>query len=176
MRTLLFLLLSLIQLTRSYGQSPAQDDILARFEQFRNKMLNKPLPHFELKGLDSTVWESAQQTGKIIVINCWFTTCKPCIQEMPELNDLVEANKNKYVLFLAPAPEDGALIRKFLTKYTFHYIILTSALDYFNNAGIENFPTHLVVDKTGIVREVFIGFAINIREKLQVVIDEWLDK
>jgi thiol-disulfide isomerase/thioredoxin len=178
MRKQFLFFLCLIQLTLLYGQptTPQQNDIQARFEEFRNKLLNKPLPHFRLMGLDSTNWESAEQNGKIMVINCWFTTCTPCIKEMPELNELVAANQNKSVLFLAPAPEDGTRIRKFLKKYTFHYTILTSAYDYFLRSGIENFPTHLVVDQNGIVREVFIGFAIKIKEKLQVVIDELLNK
>jgi hypothetical protein len=37
---------------------------------------------------------------------------------------------------------------------------------------IENFPTHLVIDKQGNIRQVFIGYADDIKEKLQAEIDK----
>ena len=42
--------------------------------------------------------------------------------------------------------------------------------------NIENFPTHLVIDKEGIICQVFIGYADDIKEKLQVEIDKLLSK
>jgi hypothetical protein len=36
--------------------------------------------------------------------------------------------------------------------------------------NIENFPTHLVIDKEGVIRQVFIGYADDIKEKLQAEI------
>jgi hypothetical protein len=38
--------------------------------------------------------------------------------------------------------------------------------------NIENFPTHLVVDKEGIICQVFIGYADDIKEKLQLEINK----
>ena len=44
---------------------------------------------------------------KVVVINLWFTSCAPCIEEMPELNKLVkEYENNDAVLFLALALDE----------------------------------------------------------------------
>ena len=59
-------------------------------------------------------------------------------------------------------------------KYRFDYKIIPYSLDYITAAVIENFPTHLVIDKEGIVRQVFIGYAADIKEKLQAGIDKLL--
>jgi peroxiredoxin len=91
---------------------------------------------------------------------------------MPHLNKLVEENKNNEVVFLAPAPEDENQIKKFLKKYSFDYNITPSSIGFITAMTIENFPTHLIIDKEGIIRQVFIGYVDDIKEKLQAEIDK----
>jgi thiol-disulfide isomerase/thioredoxin len=142
-----------------------------KLDAFINSLLNKPVQSFDLTDLDNKKWNSNELKGKIIVINFWFTTCKPCIMEMPHLNKLVADNKDS-VIFLAPAPENETQVKKFLKKYSFEYNITPSSIDLIASMNIENFPTHLVVDKEGIVRQVFIGYADDIKEKLQLEINK----
>jgi hypothetical protein len=90
---------------------------------------------------------------------------------MPHLNKLVEANKGKPVIFLAPAPEDEDQVRRFLKRNSFDYDILPSSMSFISALGVHYFPTHLIVDKKGFIRQVFIGFSDDIAEKLQREID-----
>ena len=145
----------------------------ARIEAFRNSLLNRPIKSFQFTDLNNNKWDSEKLKDQIIVLNFWFTGCKPCILEMPHLNQLVADNKNS-VVFIAPAPENEAQINRFLKKYSFDYSIISSSLDYITKMNIENFPTHLVVDKAGIIRQVIIGYDDKIKEKLQVEIDRLL--
>lgn len=143
----------------------------AKIDAFKSSLINKPINDFELTDLTNKKWNSTELKGKVLVINFWFTACKPCIQEMPHLNKLVEENKNNEVVFLAPAPENESQIKKFLKKYSFDYNITPSSADLIAAMSIENFPTHLVIDKEGIIRQVFIGYADDIKEKLQMEIN-----
>lgn len=143
----------------------------AKLDAFKYSLLNKPLKPFHLTDLNGTKWNSDELKRKIVVINFWFTACKPCILEMPQLNKLVADNKDS-VIFLAPAPENDVQIKKFLKKYMFDYNIIPASLDYITALSVEHFPTHLVVDKQGIIRQVFIGYADDIQEKLQLEIDK----
>ena len=147
----------------------------AKLEAFKNSLLNKPLKSFHLANLNNKKWDSKELRGKTIVINFWFTACKPCIQEMIYLNKLVEENKDSSVVFIAPAPENETQIKKFLKKYAFEYNIIPSSTDFISALNIENFPTHLVIDKEGIIRQVFIGYADDIKEKLQSEIAKLLN-
>ncbi len=144
----------------------------AKIDAFRNGLLNKPLKSFRLTDMNNKKWDSKELRGKTIVINFWFTACKPCIAEMIYLNKLVQENKDSSVVFIAPAPENETQIKKFLKKYDFYYNIIPSSGDYIMAMDIQNFPTHLVVDKQGILREVFIGYADDIQQKLQAEIDK----
>ena len=143
-----------------------------KMDAFKNALLNKPIGTFHLKDLNNKKWDSKELKGKTVVINFWFTACRPCIMEMVYLNKLVAENKDSAVVFIAPAPENEVQIKKFLKKYSFDYNIIPSSIDYINALGIENFPTHLVIDKEGIIRQVFIGYGDDIKEKLQAEINK----
>jgi len=143
----------------------------AKLDAFKTSLIGKPLKSFHLTDLNNKKWDSKDLRGKTTVINFWFTACKPCIAEMIYLNKLVEENKDSSVVFIAPAPENEAQIKKFLKKYSFEYNITPSSTDFIASMNIENFPTHLVVDKKGIIRQVFIGYANDIKEKLKAEID-----
>ncbi len=164
----------LLMLTQS---AFAQDEAAKRYaaiETFKTSLVNKPLADFKFTSLDKQVLELKKLKGMVVVINFWFTFCGPCIKEMPFLNELVEANKKNTVVFIAPAPDNENQVTKFLKRNTFSYHIVPSSLDYINTIKIENFPTHLVVDKEGIIRQVFIGYADDIKTKLQEAIDKLL--
>ena len=145
----------------------------AKLDAFKNSLLNRPLASFKLTDINNTTWTSEKLKGSVVVINFWFTGCKPCIQEMPHLNQLVAENTS--VVFIAPAPENETQIKKFLKKYSFEYNIIPSSTEFITALNIENFPTHLVVDKDGIIRQVFIGYANDIKEKLKAEINKLLN-
>ncbi|HEX6847722.1 MAG TPA: TlpA disulfide reductase family protein [Chitinophagaceae bacterium] len=147
---------------------------LEKIDALKNSLVGNPLTSFHLTDLDNNEWDLDKLKGKALVINFWFTACKPCILEMPYLNKLVADNKDS-VVFIAPAPENETQIKRFLKKYSFEYNIIPSAADFMTSMSIENFPTHLVVDKEGIIRQVFIGYADDIKEKLQVEINKLND-
>ena len=63
-------------------------DLLSNFK-------NKKLPSFNLKTLLGEYFTSEKLKGKPTMINFWFTTCPPCIAEMPVLNKIAEKYKNE---------------------------------------------------------------------------------
>jgi thiol-disulfide isomerase/thioredoxin len=149
--------------------------LYAKLDTFKSNLINKPIAVFKFTDFDNKTWKSKELKGKIVLINFWFTACEPCITEMPLLNELVAANKDKSVVFLAPAPENETQIKKFLKKFKFDYTIIPSSNDYIDASGIEYFPTHIVIDKEGIIRQVIISYSEDIKEKLQQEINKLLN-
>jgi peroxiredoxin len=45
-------------------------------------------PDFTLRDQHGKPWRLADQRGKTVVLNFWTMTCKPCIEEMPSLEQL----------------------------------------------------------------------------------------
>lgn len=108
-------------------------------------------PDFELQTLDGKTMNLASLKGKVVFINLWFTRCAPCIEEMPTLNELQDAYKDK-VEFISITFDDADLVRKFLSKKEFKFQHLVNA-NKFLNEDLKNreYPINLIMDKSGTI-------------------------
>lgn len=125
------------------------------------KYLNKPLPDFQLQTLSNEFKQNSDYTGKITFINLWFTSCGPCITEMPYLNYLKDIYKEK-VNFVAITFDDKQRVQSFLSRKSFQFEHLVDAAQYLSK-DLENnaFPKLILLDKTGTVRFVENGVQLS---------------
>ena len=128
----------------------------------------KKAPDFEVTDLQGKTYKLSELNDKTVVLNFWFTTCKPCMVEIPELNELV--NENKDVIFLGLATDKEENVKSFLQKHPFEYHIIANARDIVKLYNVSSFPTHYII-KNGIIQDKFIGLSSDIKEKIQNSID-----
>ncbi|GGH72920.1 peroxiredoxin [Filimonas zeae] len=133
-------------------------------------MLNKPAPDFELKDLQGNSWSLKALRGKVVVLNFWFTTCAPCIQEMPDLNELVKTYENRNVVFLGLTFNDAARVNRFLQNHSFTYTLLPGSGEVDKKYHIASWPISIVIDKEGNIQKL-VSSMPNIREELAGAID-----
>lgn len=128
-----------------------------------------------LSGVDfdgKKVDESIFSNNAVTVLNFWFTGCKPCVEELPKLNELNEAIKAKGGEVIGINTDtfngSGSAIKdakKVLEQQGAKYrnLSIDSSCDvgqYANN--IMAFPTTILVDRNGkIVGEPFLGGVDN---------------
>jgi thiol-disulfide isomerase/thioredoxin len=118
----------------------------------------------------------AELGGKVVVLNFWYTSCPPCLKEIPELNQLVDEYRDQNVVFLGFAIDEKAEIERFLKENPFKYEIIPSAAQLMlrflqpdKEGRLETkFPTHIVVDREGkrIVYETGIKGIEALRKEL----------
>lgn len=90
--------------------------------------------------------------GKTIVLNFFFIGCKPCREEMPALNMLVDYYKdNKDVVFIAVALDSKSDLKKFLKTTPFAYPIIADGRSIAQNYNINLYPTNVVINKDGVI-------------------------
>jgi thiol-disulfide isomerase/thioredoxin len=116
-----------------------------------NELVGKKAAAFSGTDMQGVSHSLESLKGKVIVINCWFVECKPCVMEMPELNTLVEKYKHKEVVFLGLAVNEKKKIEQFLQSKKFHYTIIPDAQDAISAYGVKSFPTHIIIDKASTV-------------------------
>ncbi|MFD1063037.1 TlpA family protein disulfide reductase [Winogradskyella litorisediminis] len=134
-------------------------------------MIGTKLPSFSLKSIDGNVVTSDELLGKPLVINMWFTTCAPCIAEMPELNKIKADALNKEVQFFAVTYENNEKVTQFLEKKTFDFTHLVDAKDYcetFTN----QFPINIFVNRNGIITDIKGGMPLIYDSKLKKITDK----
>ena len=146
---------------------------------FDAALKGKPLPDFVFKDILGNTYTPEDIKGKVVVINFWFMSCAPCIEEMPELNKLVEEYENNNdVLFLAlTLDEKGSMLNKFLETNVFNYNIIPDSQDYImNKLQVNSFPTHIVLDKNSNVVFTFSGYTPQVGELIKSSIISFLEK
>lgn len=116
----------------------------------QSELIGKSSPSFKLKDIKGKSFNSEELKGKIVVVNLWFTSCKPCIMEMPELNVLYKKFKdNPNVVFLSITYNSSKEIKKFLKKHEFNYPVVASAQETCSSFNVKGYPTNIIIDQTG---------------------------
>lgn len=139
-----------------------------------NKLLGTAFPPFDLKSTSGTSMTEKDLMGQVTVVNFWFTGCQPCIREMPELNKLTE--KFKSVNFVAFTFNDINSVKKFLAKHDFKYTQIPDAKGLIKVLDINTYPTHMILDKHGLLKQIEIGATADIYTKLESLIDKALQE
>ncbi len=123
--------------------------------------VGRELPPFELTDLAGDTITAAALRGQVVMLNFWFTTCPPCLLEIPRLNQMARLFAGQDIAFLAFSPDDPATIRDFLEKHDFDFRIIPDAKTYIEQFGRE-YPKNFFVDRAGKMRYTRGGIPIQI--------------
>jgi peroxiredoxin len=107
-----------------------------------------------MKDLQGKSWTLSKLRGKIVVLNFWFTSCAPCVQEIPQLNALVISNENQNVVFLALTFNNADQIKTFVKKHPFNYKLLPNSAETDKKYQVSLWPTSIVIDKVGNIKRI----------------------
>lgn len=120
------------------------------------EMEGKNFPEFNFVDLNGNNFSNENLKGKRVVYKTWFVNCKACVEEFPELNELVEKNKNnKEIVFISLALDDEDKLVRFLKRKEFKYKIVPNQKELIvQKLNLTTFPTHIVVDKKGVIIKV----------------------
>lgn len=175
--------------------SPAQDDFIKcwqdafqhmdstglNFEGWKNCVRGKHIPDFEVKTVSGKTINSKDLLGKVVVLNFWFIDCLPCIAELPALNLLVKEYKDQPIEFLAFTHDTKErLDTAFFTKHKFDFNIIPGDSTVIKQFGEMGYPNTYIIDKSGKVKEIFIGGFIDKKAEMEIytrvkpIIDELL--
>ena len=127
-------------------------------------LVGSKLPYFDLKDNYGKTINSEQFQGKPLVLNLWYTTCVPCVLEMPDLNTLKKEHALSGVSFLSMTFDDPQTVNAFLKKHRFDFPVATGAKAYLDKMTTA-YPMTLFIDKTGVIKYVVNGASITMGEK-----------
>ncbi len=124
-----------------------------------------------------------ENKGKITVINFWFTSCTPCVQELPHFNSLYEEYSDYMTVI---AIHNASLyegnptgVKEFVDNQFKDYSILfgydTVKNDYYTMLGGKSaWPTTIIVDQDGIIS--FVKHGSLSEEDLRIEIEKLIKK
>ncbi len=140
----------------------------ARFEQLMQGRGGVPhylgasllAPDFSLPQQGGGEWKLSEHRGKVIVMNFWTVTCRPCIQEMPTIELLAEITEDwGDVEIVAVSTDRSWAEAETIIPRTSR---ITSLLDsnrevVTDKFGTKLFPETWIIDANGVIRFRFDG-------------------
>ena len=87
-----------------------------------------------------------EKSEQPMLINFWFTSCLPCIKEIPDLNQLSSDYKDQ-VRFIAITFNSQIQVEKFLETRPIDFEHLTEQKDAIGEFGVRNYPMNILIDK-----------------------------
>lgn len=148
--------------------------------EWKNCLVGKKIPQLDVRTISGEKINTGNIKDKVVVMNFWFTTCAPCIAEIPAFNKLVKENKKKDVVFIGFAIDNKKTLKKFLRKTPFDFKIIPDAGAIEESFGVLEHPVTFVVDQSGKVRLTLVGASTEEKAKtgaylkIKPVIDELL--
>ncbi len=125
----------------------------------RPPLIGSPAPHFQLSTLEGTPATISDYRGKVVLLNFWATWCKPCLEEMPEIQAAYEEFKDRDFIVLGinfgEKPEKAALLVKKM-GLTFP-ILLDRKVEIASRHRVVSLPVSFFIDPNGIIKERVFG-------------------
>jgi peroxiredoxin len=120
------------------------------------EMEGKELPAYQFTDMDGKMFSEENTKGKILVVKCWFIGCKPCVEEMPALNQLVKQYSSRQdIAFIGLALDKKEALKPFLKRFQFDYAVIPEQESYImEQLQVNQFPTHLLINKQGRIAKV----------------------
>ncbi len=99
----------------------------------------------------------AAYRGQWLVINYWASWCKPCIQEVPELNALAEAHADIRVLGVNFDGLTGEVLAAEVERLGIAFATIDDPAPALGTARPEVLPSTLVLDPDGQLLATLVG-------------------
>ena len=114
------------------------------------------MSRIKLADLNGQPVSPGQYKGKTVFINFWATWCKPCLQEMPSIENAQAKLYDQHVIFLAASNEEPEQIEEFMMKheYHFHYV----RLENMEELNIQALPTTYIFNPEGKLKFAETGY------------------
>ena len=133
-------------------------------------------PNFTLLDLAGNSVTLSDYLGKTVVVDFWATWCVPCVYQIPELNTLWEAHRDRgdlVVLGIAIDVDGAEVVGPWIAEKNVTYPILLGDELLAQKYGAPGFPTLFVIRPDGAVNSMHVGLIE--RDELEGLIEEARD-
>jgi peroxiredoxin len=138
---------------------------------------DKPAPGFNLNSVAGSKTKLDELRGKVVLLNFWDTTCKPCRAEYPHLQKIQDEFKDKGLsVLMINLDEDKTRVKPFAEKYGFTARVLLKDANIQNAYGVGAIPHTVIIDGSGVIRFNEVGFTLDTPEVFRAEIRSLLPK
>jgi thiol-disulfide isomerase/thioredoxin len=134
-----------------------------------------PAPAFSLPDMSGRQFTLDQFRGKVVLLDFWATWCGPCRMTMPMLERMEKEFQGRLVLLAINMQEDEEVIREYMQEQAIRSRVLLDKEGAVGESyGLVSLPTHVLIDREGIVRFIRMGFSPGMESQFRTEIQKLL--
>lgn len=115
-------------------------------------------PEVTLTSLEGDNVALSDFRGKRVLLNFWSTTCKPCIEELPALNQLQATYPDELVILAVNQGDSIAKIQAFLETHTVDVPVFVDRIQNLSRTyRVQGLPRNFFIDAEGTIEYVMYG-------------------
>jgi len=121
------------------------------------KRMGSKFPDYKLIDLEGKNITSQNTKGKHVVFSTWYMKDENCVNEFPELNELIKSYPNQDSLVFISLTFDKKLrLQEFLKKNPLNSKIISVSMAFIEDTlNLKQYPSHAIVDKNGNIERIF---------------------
>ena len=121
--------------------------------------IGKEAPDFSLSDINGKQVSFSEFKGKVIILDFFASWCPPCRQEVPDFVELQKTYGKDGLAVVGVALVNLQEAKDFAGQFNINYTVLIDDGKVSNLYGpIRSIPTTFIVDKTGKIVKMYIGF------------------
>jgi thiol-disulfide isomerase/thioredoxin len=159
------------QLDRLLAKHESMAGYYADSAKRRAEVVGKPSADWSLEGLDGKTHALADYRGKVVVLDFWYRGCGWCIKAMPQMNALAGRFEGRPVAVLGMNTDRDAADARFVADAMGLKYATLRAQGIPEKYGVQGFPTLIIIDPQGVVRDVHVGYSPTLLADVAKVIE-----
>ena len=135
------------------------------------QVLDKPAADWTLSDLQGKSHSLKDFRGKVVVMDFWYRGCGWCIRAMPQINQLSQDLKDESVAVLGMNTDEDPKDAQFVVdKMGLRYQTLRAGQDLPEKYGVQGFPTLIIIDAQGVIRDMHVGYSPDLRQQVETTV------
>jgi peroxiredoxin len=116
-------------------------------------------PDFTVKDETGKVHKLSDYRGNVVFLNFWYTTCEPCIKEMPDMEVVHQKFRDrKFKMLPVSVDTNFEDVTRFYNAYDLSMpMFLDPGKQVAERYNVYKFPETYVIDGNGVVLKHYIG-------------------
>ncbi|HUY93550.1 MAG TPA: TlpA disulfide reductase family protein [Pirellulales bacterium] len=150
--------------------------VISRNARDRADLIGQPSPLWQAQDLNGHRHSLKDYKGKVVVLDFWNRGCGWCMRTIPQVKQVAEQFLGRQVVVLGMNTDrDEKDARLVIAKLKLSYPILKAgALPA--KYMIPGFPTLLVIDQQGVVRDMYVGYSPTLGKDVSATIEALLNE
>lgn len=117
--------------------------------------------------------EIKTDTNRFILLDFWYVSCLPCIESIPQLNQLATRFPSQLKVYSINGFDKESTVKKFKYKHQFLSESFGIKSDNFKRMNIKSFPTFILIAPNGKIVLVQNGFNDNFYNEISNLINSY---